>query len=191
MIHPQSCASFLTTWVSPHVHVLVFSFLNGSVCRIFKRWERAHGLVRPDQGWALLCRHCIDCSVSHTLGCLVQEEGNATSLLYSLQYLRRFIWASSCSFVFCEAASCPSWILVLKIKSTFPQLLFAWYCINFVSTFIDMYLNYCAFCMHVILWNRCKHSLWGQSSCHLMHRLCMSVVSNVFLLAEIWKVLHG
>lgn len=35
---------------------------------------RAYGLLKPEQGWALLCSHCIDCSVSHILSCSVEEE---------------------------------------------------------------------------------------------------------------------
>lgn len=81
IIHSQCCGSLLTPCFPHYVNILISSFLHGYICRTFERWirERAYGLVRPEKGWSLLCRHCIDCSVSHTLSCWVQEERNVTS----------------------------------------------------------------------------------------------------------------
>lgn len=63
IIRPQSCGSFLTTWVSPYVHVLI-SLLRGSVCRIFERWIRESawlGEARPGLGLAVQALYWLQC----------------------------------------------------------------------------------------------------------------------------------
>lgn len=100
--------------------------------------ERAHGSLRPDQGWALLCRHGIDCSVSHTLGCLVQEEREMPhhSLLYLLQCLCRSRQASNCSFVSCVVKPLSSHLFENSFNCTISCT---------VLTFIDAFAPACYF----------------------------------------------
>lgn len=72
------------------------------VCRAVGRGihesERAYGSLKPEQGWSLLCRHCIDCSVSHTLGCLVQEERKCHIIHFSIccSVSAGLLWATNC-----------------------------------------------------------------------------------------------
>lgn len=92
-LYKQSCVRFIlqfhvtqsmcfgSSLTSRFPLFVISSYLHRAACRTFQRRirERVPGLVELDQSWSLLCRHCIDCSVSHTLDCSVQER-NATSL---------------------------------------------------------------------------------------------------------------
>lgn len=105
IIGSQCCGTFLTPCFPHYVNIL--NFLHGYIYRPLKaelERERAYGLVRPEQGWSLLCRHCIDCSVSHTLSCLVQEERNVTSFtsLFVAVSLQLYVSVKSFFCLLCD-----------------------------------------------------------------------------------------